>query len=78
MPEEKVTSSPPPRKPTSTARQRTTVYFGCALLISYAIILLAIPTPKLSLPVRVALASGNLIAASVLWLIARQNKPGSP
>ena len=64
----------PPTPPPSTARQRTTVYFGCALLVTYAVILLAVPTPKISLPIRVVLAAVNLIAAAVLWLVARQNK----
>jgi Na+/H+ antiporter NhaD/arsenite permease-like protein len=76
MSDEKSSPPPPPAdavKSASTARQRATVYFGCALLVSYAVILLAVPTPKLSPPLRVGLAAGNLIAAAVLWLIARQN-----
>ncbi len=69
----------PPSPPTpSTARQRTTVYFGCALLITYAVILLAVPTPKISFPIRVVLAAVNLIAAAVLWLVARQNNTNHP
>jgi uncharacterized membrane protein (GlpM family) len=68
--------NPPPPEQTpneSTQRQRTTVYFGCALLISYAVILLALPSAKLSLPARLAFAAGNLVAAAVLWLVARQS-----
>jgi Na+/H+ antiporter NhaD/arsenite permease-like protein len=79
MPDEPSAPPSPPAdapKSASTARQRATVYFGCALLVSYAVILLAIPTPKLSLPLRIGLAAGNLIAAAVLWLVARQNKSG--
>jgi predicted acyltransferase len=60
-------TQPPPSNP----RQRTTVYLACGLLISYAIILFFVPTPKLSQPVRIGFAAGNLIA--VLWLLARQS-----
>ena len=63
----------PPPSPVSTNRQRTTVYLACGLLVSYAIILLAVSTPKLSLTARLAFAAGNLVAAAVLWLLARQS-----
>lgn len=72
MPEEKP-SPTEPSQPPSTPRQRTMVYFGCALLISYAVILVAVPTAKISFPLRIGLAAFNLIAAAALWLAARQS-----
>lgn len=67
-------TSPPATTPAvSSPRQRTTVYLACGLLVSYAVILLVVDTPKLSLPARIAFAAGNLIAAAVLWLLARQS-----
>lgn len=55
-----------------TARQRTTIYLTCALLVIAALVLLFVPTDKIPLPGRLALAAFNLIAAATLALIVRQ------
>jgi hypothetical protein len=55
-----------------TARQRTTIYLTCALLVLAALVLLFVPTAKLPLPGRLALAAVNLILAATLALIVRQ------
>ena len=57
---------------TPTARQRTTIYLTCALLVVAALVLLFVPTDKLPLPGRLALAAVNLILAATLALIVRQ------
>jgi len=59
-----------------TARQRTTIYVTCTFLVVAALMLLFVPTDKLPLPGRLALAAVNLIAAATLALIVRQkSKP---
>lgn len=55
-----------------TPRQRTTVYLACALLVVCSIVLLLVPSPKIPMAGRIALASVNLIAAAILLLIVRQ------
>ena len=69
----------PPSKPASpaegyspTPRQRTTIYLACGLLVGCSIVLLLLPSPKIPMAGRVALASVNMIAAAILLLIVRQ------
>jgi hypothetical protein len=65
----------PPNPPSAfapTARQRVTIYLTCTLLFLSAIVLLFVPSAKLPLPGRLALASMNLILAATLALIVRQ------
>ncbi len=65
----------PPSTPAAyvpTPRQRVTVYLACALLIVVSIVLLTVPSAKVPLGGRIALASVNLIAAAILLLIVRQ------
>ncbi len=66
---------PPPSPESSdapTPRQRTTVYLACTLLVLCSIVLLLLPSTRLPLPGRIALASVNLIAVAVLLLVVRQ------
>ena len=69
----------PPSKPASpaevyspTPRQRITIYLACGLLVVCSIVLLLVPSPKIPMAGRVALASVNMIAAAILLLIVRQ------
>ncbi len=69
----------PPSKPASSAevysptpRQRTTIYLACGLLVVCSIVLLLVPSPKIPMAGRIALASVNMIAAAILLLIVRQ------
>jgi hypothetical protein len=69
----------PPSKPASpaevyspTPRQRTTIYLACGLLVVCSIVLLLVPSPKIPMAGRVALASVNMIATAILLLIVRQ------
>jgi hypothetical protein len=55
-----------------TPRQRTTIYLACALLVVCSFVLLLLPSPKIPMAGRVALASVNMIAAATLLLIVRQ------
>ena len=55
-----------------TPRQRTTIYLACGLLVGCSIVLLLLPSPKIPMAGRVALASVNIIAAAILLLIVRQ------
>jgi len=55
-----------------TPRQRTTIYLACGLLVGCSIVLLLLPSPKIPMAGRVALASVNMIAAAILLLIVRQ------
>lgn len=71
--------SPPASQPASpaevyspTPRQRTTIYLACGLLVGCSIVLLLVPSPKIPMAGRVALASVNLIATAILFLIVRQ------
>ncbi len=66
----------PPASPAEvyspTPRQRTTIYLACGLLVGCSIVLLLLPSPKIPMAGRVALASVNMIAAAILLLIVRQ------
>jgi len=55
-----------------TPRQRTTIYLACGLLVVCSIVLLLVPSPKIPMAGRIALASVNMIAAAILLLIVRQ------
>ncbi|PHX84765.1 MAG: hypothetical protein CK538_10290 [Opitutia bacterium] len=55
-----------------TPRQCTTIYLACGLLVGCSIVLLLLPSPKIPMAGRVALASVNMIAAAILLLIVRQ------
>ena len=65
--------SPPPDLPAKLrARQKTSVILACSLLVVVALALLVLPLNKIPLPMRIGMAVIDLIAASALWLIARQ------
>jgi hypothetical protein len=72
----------PPEKSDTFApnpRQRTTIYLTCTLLFLSALVLLFVPSTKLTLPGRLALASLNLVLAATLALIVRQKSaPPAP
>ena len=72
--------SPPKTPPTfaPTARQRSTIYLTCTLLFLSALVLLFVPTTKLPLPGRIALAAMNLVLAATLALIVRQKSNPPP
>ncbi len=63
---------------TPTPRQRSTIYLTCALLFLSALVLLFVPSAKLPLPARIALAAVNLILAATLALIVRQKSNPPP
>jgi len=72
---------PPTETPsvfTPTARQRSTIYLTCTLLFLSALVLLFVPTTKIPLPGRIALAAVNLILAATLALIVRQKSNPPP
>jgi len=54
------------------ARQRRTLLIVCTALVVGAVFLIVLPL-KLPLPLRLGLASVDLIAAATVWLLARQN-----
>ncbi len=71
MPETSSTFAPTPR-------QRSTIYLTCTLLFLSALVFIFIPTTKIPLPGRLALAAFNLIAAATLALIVRQKSNPPP
>ncbi|MEO7412990.1 MAG: hypothetical protein ABIZ81_06505 [Opitutaceae bacterium] len=70
MPDE--TSPPPDLSAKLRARQKTSVTLACSLLVVVALALLVLPLAKVPYPMRIGMAVVDLIAASALWLIARQ------
>lgn len=53
-------------------RMQRTMMIVCTALVIGAIILLVLPI-RLPLPLRLGLAFMDLVAASVVWLLAKQN-----
>lgn len=82
MPTPAEPQSPPPSETSSvftpTPRQRSTIYLTCALLVLSALVFIFVPTTKIPLPGRLALAAVNLILAATLALIVRQKSNPPP
>jgi hypothetical protein len=62
----------PPSSPAERAQQKRSLLLACALLALVGVAILVLPIDKIPYPVRVMIAAGDIIAAAVLWLVARQ------
>lgn len=66
--------TPPPddRDALQRARQKSSVLLACSLLFLVGLALLVLPLTKIPYPLRIGMAATDFVAASALWLIARQ------
>jgi Na+/H+ antiporter NhaD/arsenite permease-like protein len=60
------------RSASQRARQKSSVILACSLLFLVGLALLVLPLDKIPYPVRIGMAATDFVAASTLWLIARQ------
>ena len=65
-------NSPRPERANQRARQKSSVILSCSLLALVGFALLVLPLEKIPYPMRIGMAVTDFIAASALWLIARQ------
>ena len=62
---------PPPRGAHDPARQRFLLRVTIAILVATAVLILVLPL-RLPRPLRLTIAGLDLIAAAVIWALARQ------
>jgi hypothetical protein len=66
----------PPANPTERARQKRSLLLACGLLALVGVAVLVLPIDQIPYPIRILIAAGDVIAAAVLWLVARQKFDG--
>jgi hypothetical protein len=58
------------------ARQKSSVLLSCSLLVLVGLAVLVLPLERIPRPMRWFMAAGDFVAASALWLFARQRFGG--